>query len=261
MKIKMSNALSPQQSHHILVDHLEEKADAQTASWYTKYLKGVITYRGLKSGMLRPILLTLLEETGLSQMSEEEQLAHIQYWLAQPKAEDKLTAILWLQFLMKSIPKKERKSERVAPILDLLEGSFTSGIIHDWATNDWLCVRVLELFPQHYPTWNDRLVTWTLAPSLWQRRSGLLAFKKWIKQGKNHHLAEDMFANLLPSDERFVQTAVGWVLSDASRTHPDWAASLFDRYEAELSHEVITRHTKHLSDHQERKARSRKRSR
>ena len=102
---------------------------------------------------------------------------------------------------------------------------------------------------------------WVDADSLWQRRSSLLAFKKAAKIGRYHSEVELLIARLLPSDARFIQTAVGWVLSDLSRQYAQLAGRLFEIHFDDLSHEVIVRHTKHLPNHQELKQRSRRRSR
>ena len=70
-------------------------------------------------------------------------------------------------------------------------------------------------------------------------------------------MVEALIERLLPTDERFIQTAIGWVLSDASRKHAVWSEGLFERHFALLSHEVIVRHTKYLETHQALKDRSR----
>ena len=176
-------------------------------------------------------------------------------------AEDKFTAILWLQKWFRHRQAGAQRSNALGRIFDLLENVFACGDIHDWSTNDWLCVRVLETIPKKHPDFIDRLVGWREASSVWQRRSGLLAFKKSIKAGAFHEEVEGIVAKLLPTEERFVQTAIGWVLSDASRTHPHWAARMFERHFGDLSHEVIVRHTKHLPNHTDLKKRSQFRKR
>ncbi len=85
------------QYHTRLVEMLTALANPETADWFTNYLKGEITYRGLKTGMLRGILAEFHEVTQIDQLPDEVQLGQIRYWLAKPMAEDKLTAILWLQ--------------------------------------------------------------------------------------------------------------------------------------------------------------------
>lgn len=102
-------------------------------------------------------------------------------------------------------------------------------------------------------------MNWVNADSLWQRRSCLLAFKKCGKRGKYLDEIEVLIDRLLPSEERFVLTAVGWVLSDASRQYMDWAANLFEKYFDRLSHEVIVRHAKYLPNYDDIKRRSRER--
>ena len=245
--------------HRRLVALLEASASAETAEWFTNYLKGAIQYRGLKTPQLRGVLKAFFADTEAEELPPEIQLKHIRYWLAQPMAEDKLIAILWLKDWLKVQGRGSDATEEISLVLALVEDVFAAGDIHDWSTNDWLCVRVLENIVEKYPQHNGRLMGWGEAQSLWQRRSALLAFKKSGKHGLFHAEIAALIVKLLPSDERFIQTAVGWVLCDASRNYPDWASSLFEKHFDELTHEVIVRHTKYLDNHGDLKQRSRKR--
>ena len=142
-----------------------------------------ITYRGLKTPMLRHILHEFFESTGANRLPGTLQLGHIRYWLAAPMAEDKLTAILWLKAWLRAELKKSDPSESIHATLSLIEDTFAEGDIHDWSTNDWLCVRVLEMTPTAHPAAVSRLMDWAFTPSIWQRRSALLSFKKCGKEG------------------------------------------------------------------------------
>ena len=51
------------QYHARLVEMLTASSNPETADWFTNYLKGEITYRGLKTGMLRGILAEFHEAT------------------------------------------------------------------------------------------------------------------------------------------------------------------------------------------------------
>ena len=64
--------------------------------------------------MLKSILSEFFQKTELDQQEDEIQLAHIRYWLSQPMAEDKLTAILWLQKWVKNKLKKNTKIQTLA---------------------------------------------------------------------------------------------------------------------------------------------------
>ena len=247
--------------HQILIKMLESQAEQKTAEWFTNYLKGEIEYRGLKTGMLKSILSEFFQKTELDQQEDEIQLPHIRYWLSQPMAEDKLTAILWLQKWVKNKLKKNTQDSDISQALSLIEFAFQNGHIHDWSTNDWLCVRVLELIPEKAPEYVSRIEAWAQASTIWQKRSAILSFKKSVKQGKYHPLIEDMIKKLLEThhaEERFVQTGIGWVLADASRNYGQWAESLFEKHFDSLSKEVIIRHTKHLSNHEDFKKRAKR---
>ena len=245
--------------HRLLSQMLEAEAKPETAEWFTNYLKGAISYRGVKTIALKGILSEFFRVTERDKQPCSVQLSHIRYWLSKPMAEDKFIAILWLQKWLKRRRASDEAAAALCQTFELLEDAFAAGDIHDWSTNDWICVRVLETIPLKYPAFIDRLIGWHEASSVWQRRSGVLAFKKSAKAGHYHLEVERIISKLLPSEERFVQTAIGWVLSDASRKHPNWAARIFNRHFAHLSHEVIVRHTKHLPNHVDLKKQSRAR--
>lgn len=247
-----------QKYHDYLSQMLDDLADEKTAVWFTNYLKGEIKYRGLKTGMLKNVLSKFFVETGANTLSISEQLVHIRYWLAKPMAEDKLIALLWLQDGLKFNLKYSKDSSFIDQALDLLEDTFQKGDIHDWSTNDWLCVRFLEIIPEKYPQYIPRLINWSSSNSKWQRRSSILSFKKSGKNGKFFENIEQLIKNLLPSDERFIQTAIGWVLSDISRKYPEKSLQLFEEHFMYLSHEVIVRHAKYLPNYQNLKNKSRK---
>ena len=237
-----------------MLDHSSRPEDAE---WFTNYLKGVITYRGVRTPALKGILAEFFRVTQADHLSTIEQLHHIRYWLTIPFAEDKFMAILWLKQWLMMQKKQVEPTQNIALALNMLEDTFAVNDIYDWSTNDWLCVRVLEIIPAKYPSFLDQLMHWCEADSIWQRRSGLLAFKKCAKIGKYHDKVEIMIEKLLPSEARFIQTAIGWILSDASRKYKKWVERLINLHFEHLSHEVIVRHTKHLPNHNELKKRSR----
>ena len=258
-----SHAFTPPENaekYHQMLDGLfSARADQKTADWFTNYLKGVICYRGLKTPMLKEVLKAFFKQSQAESWPSDIQLAHIRYWLSKPMAEDKLTAILWLEIWLKNHLKTQDNTPYIDQALSMLEACFEAGDIHDWSTNDWCCVRILELIPEKAPTFIPRLISWQVSTSLWQRRSAILAFKKVAKNGSYHAEIATLIGNLLPSNERFVQTGIGWVLADASRKYPDWAALQFDTYFNLLNHEVIVRHAKYLAHYDALKQRSKER--
>ncbi len=62
-----------------IVEMLTASANPETADWFTNYLKGEITCRGLKTGMLRGILAEFHEVTQIDQLPDEVQLGHMRF--------------------------------------------------------------------------------------------------------------------------------------------------------------------------------------
>ncbi|MDE2975254.1 MAG: DNA alkylation repair protein [Gemmatimonadota bacterium] len=78
-----------------------------------------------------------------------------------------------------------------------------------------------------------------------------------VRDDSYHALIETTIAALVVEKERFVQTGIGWVVSDLSKSHPGKAAELVERHFDSLSAEVVRRHTRHLPEHAAYRARKR----
>ena len=91
---------------------------------------------------------------------------------------------------------------------------------------------------------------WASRDNLWQRRSAILAFRHAAKDTTTHEIIEKIIDKLVVEKERFIQTGIGWLISDLSKSHHDKAATLVDKYRGLLSKEVLKRHTKYLKPNQ-----------
>lgn len=78
-----------------------------------------------------------------------------------------------------------------------------------------------------------------------------------MRDESHHPLIEVTVSALVVERTRLIQTGIGWVVSDMAKVHPSVAAILVERHFADLSAEVIRRHTRHLSDHEQYKMRKR----
>ena len=163
--MKTSKALKDY--HRRLVAHLEASASADSRVVY-QLSQGSNPVPWPEDATIKGYSKGLFRRDWSREAPSEIQLKHIRYWLAQPMAEDKLIAILWLKNWLKVQGRGSNATEAVSLVLALLEDVFAAGDIHDWSTNDWLCVRVLETIVEKYPQLNHRLMGWLDAEPLWR---------------------------------------------------------------------------------------------
>jgi len=231
---------------------LDEVADPGTKAWFENYLKHVISYRGVKTPVVTRIVAGWRRDHELSRLTGEAQLALAATLIRHAHAEDKFAGTLYIQeYLLCRVGPE--------PILATAEDLFAARAFFDWSTCDWFSVRVLgPLIVRHGEAAARRIAGWRTAGDLWQRRSSIVPFRSVVRDEAFHPLIEATIASLAGERERFIQTGIGWVISDLSKAHPDRAAALVERHFDGFSAEVIRRHTKHLPQHGGYKARKRR---
>lgn len=132
----------------------------------------------------------------------------------------------------------------------MLEELFQKNHIFDWNTTDWLCVRVLgPLIRREHDAIAifKRWVANTETAPLWQRRASLVAF---VNIASDHCKEVLDIAGVLVNDEqRFAQTAVGWVLRNLSaKGCADQVVEFLKQNKEVLSAEAINMASMKLSD-------------
>lgn len=81
---------------------------------------------------------------------------------------------------------------------------------------------LLLQFPNTIPI---TVLRWAAHPNFWYQRLSLLYCLKY-KEQTPFDLLEATIAQLAGTKEFFVQKAIGWVLREKSKTHPDWVRAL-----------------------------------
>lgn len=231
-------------------NRLQAVADPDTKAWFDNYLRGAISYRGVKTPVVTKILKAWVKETGLAIEPAETQLKIVATLLAEPMAEDKFAGILYLQNFLKSADP--------SLTLPVVEDAFANGQFYDWSTTDWLCVRVLDpMIIRHGKPVATRIAGWSKVADFWQRRASAVSFRHAVNDPDLYGLMEEVIDRLIIEDARFIQTGIGWLLADWSKLDPDHVAALVEKHFDRLSREVIDRHTKYLPQHKAYKARKR----
>ncbi|MDE0473611.1 MAG: DNA alkylation repair protein [Gammaproteobacteria bacterium] len=237
-----------------LQGRLDAVADPATKTWFENYLKHAIRYRGVKTPVVTRIVAEWRGEHGLERLPDDDQLALARSLIEERLAEDKFAGILYMQRYLVRRLQPDR-------FLAVAEGLFAEGAFFDWSTSDWFSVRVLGPLLRRGRTGTaERIAGWRTAENLWQRRAAIVPFRAVARDESYHPLIETTVAALVRERERFIQTGIGWVVSDMSKAHPGVAAALVERHFDDLSAEMIRRHTRYLPDHDRYRVRKRRRA-
>ena len=199
-----------------LQQRLETRTNAKTKTWWERYLKHALPFRGVKMADIRAAVHAWYQEDvkdTLPSANRQKELAL--GLLRQRHAEDKLAGILFLHEIL--LPAGMLNWRKELPQFARL---FRDGAIADWNTCDWFCVKVLgPLAQQEGEPCARAIAKWRTAKNLWQRRAAGVAFVNLAKHGeKNFSGFTDMLlevcAATVTHPERFAQTGTGWVLRE-----------------------------------------------
>lgn len=91
-----------------------------------------------------------------------------------------------------------------------------------WDTVDFIANKLMGnyfvMFPEHRKEYVHK---WIKSNNIWLQRSALL-FQLKYKSKLDTELLNYTIQSLIPSDEFFINKAIGWVLREYSRTDPAW---------------------------------------
>ncbi len=199
---------------------LNARATAATREWWTKYLRGAASFRGVKMKDVRAAMHAWFEEERLGErlsVGRQKDLALMLF--EEDNTEDKLAGVLFLQEILLPAGALDWHSD-----LPRFARLFDGGYIRDWSICDWFCVKVLGPLAEQQGEACARAISgWREAQSVWQRRTSVVAFVNLAKRGDQNfpgftEMVLENCSHLLGSQERFAQTGVGWILRELSRS-------------------------------------------
>jgi 3-methyladenine DNA glycosylase AlkD len=227
---------------------LNEYATAATREWWTKYLKGAASFRGVKMADVREAVHAWFEEERLRErLSAGQQKDLALLLLEENYTEDKLAGVLFLQEIL--LPAGALNWD---PDLPRFARLFDLGYIRDWGICDWFCVKVLgPLVEQQGEACARAIFNWRDADSLWRRPASVVAFVNLAKHGEGNfvgftEMVLDNCTQLLGSRERFAQTAVGWVLRELSHSDEGRVVGFVEANLDRFSREALKNATKYF---------------
>ena len=227
---------------------LNALATAATREWWTKYLRDAASFRGVKMGDVRKAVHAWFEEERLGEhlsVGQQKDLALM--LLEEDYTEDALAGTLFLQEILLPAGALDCSSD-----LSRFARLFDEGHIRDWSLCDWFCVKVLgPLVEQQGEACARAISAWREANSVWQRRASVVAFVNVASKGdRNFQGFTEMVlyncSHLLGSQERFVQTGVGWVLRELSRSEEGRVIGFVEANLDHFSRESLKNATKYV---------------
>jgi 3-methyladenine DNA glycosylase AlkD len=227
---------------------LNARATAATREWWTKYLRGAASFRGVKMADIRKAVHAWYREERLGQhlsVGQQKDLALM--LLEENYSEDKLAGMLFLQEILLPAGALDCRSD-----LPRFACLFDEGYICDWSTCDWFCVKVLgPLVEQQGEACARAISEWREANSVWQQRASVVVFANLAREGDQNfpgftEMVLDNCTHLLGSQERFAQTGVGWVLRELSRWDQGCVIGFVEANLDRFSQEALKNATKYL---------------
>jgi 3-methyladenine DNA glycosylase AlkD len=235
-----------------LIDALQVRLDAHatdaTREWWTRYLRGAASFRGVKMADIRTAVHAWFEEERLGESLSVARQKDLALTLFEEKySEDKVAGILFLQEILLPAGALDWPSDlpRFARLFDL-------EYISDWNVCDWFCVKVLGPLAEEQGEACARAISgWREAESVWRRRASVVAFVDLAKKGDQNfpgfiEMVLDNCSHLLRSQERFAQTGVGWVLRELSRSDEDRVIGFVEANLERFSREGLKNATRYL---------------
>ncbi len=248
----MNSANAPAPVPEGLIDRLQSRLDARataaTREWWTKYLRGAASFRGVKMEDVRKAVHAWFEEERLGErlpVGQQKDLALL--LLEEDLTEDKLAGVLFLQEILLQSGALDWRSD-----LPRFARLFDEGYIRDWSICDWFCVKVLgPLVEQQGEACARAISEWRGAQSVWQRRASVVAFVNLASEGDRNfpgftEMVLENCSHLLGSQERFAQTGVGWVLRELSRSDGGRVTAFVEANLDRFSREALKNATKYL---------------
>jgi 3-methyladenine DNA glycosylase AlkD len=227
---------------------LDARATAATREWWTKYLRGTASFRGVKMGDVRKTVHAWFKEERLgAHLSVAQQKDLALMLLEEDYTEDKLAGVLFLQEILLPAGALEWRSD-----LPRFARLFDEGYIRDWNVCDWFCVKVLgPLVEQQGEACARAISEWREANSVWQCRASVVAFVNLASKGDRNFpgftgMVLNSCSHLLGSQERFAQTGVGWVLRELSSSDQGRVVGFVEANLDRFSREGLKNATKYL---------------
>lgn len=229
--------------NELLIDiqqRLSYAGDRKKAIWLEKYVKHGVKSRGVGIPSIKIIIKDFIKENDLNGLPQSKKIELLNLLMKQEFSEDKLTAILLIQYHWENIENEVQ--------LRIISEWLDKQLISDWNICDWLCVRIISpMIDNDTQSTIDTLKGWNTDPYLWKARASLVPFAQCKTIANHRNVIEDFSSNLILRHERFCKTAVGWVLREYSKIDKKFVQAFLENNKEFITQEVVRNATKYFS--------------
>jgi 3-methyladenine DNA glycosylase AlkD len=214
---------------------LHEVANEKTKEWWERYMKGAASFRGVPMAAIRSTLRLWYVEEGLDDAPASNRRQVALDLLAESYSEDKLAGVLLLR--------EHLLAQLSVGDLPAFAAAFRAGHIADWGICDWFSIKVLSaLVERDGRPMAEATTAWTTSEPLWQRRAAAVALAPLAPRGDKNfegfvELSLEVARANVRDGERFMQTSVGWLLRELSKSDPSAVQEFVREHEPLLSRE------------------------
>jgi len=191
-------------------------ADPENAEGQKAYMRNQFDFLGIKSPIRKEIQQSFLRKKNLPPKEELENIVK-SLW-DKPQRE-------FQYFALELADKYTRQVEAEDIIL------FEWMVTHKswWDTVDFVAPRLMGDYFKLFPDLRDKKVeAWLNSENRWLMRSALLFQLKYNAKLDTLFL-EHVINSLLGSKEFFINKAIGWILRQYSKSHPQWVIDFVNR--------------------------------
>ena len=139
-------------------------------------------------------------------------------------------------------------------MLEKYKSIFDKKLIFDWNICDWFCVRVLgPTIIENDAQCAKAIVNWKDAEYIWQARASVVSFVNLASEARYYPYIEKAAITLIRREERFVKTAVGWILHDIYKYDQNFVVNFINNNLDMFSLESLKNALKYFNNDQKEK--------
>ena len=175
----------------------------------SRYNMDVSNFLGVRTSIIHRVANRRYE--ALRPLPVDERLAACDAMLEAGTYELKIAAFRWAHLC-----RNDFQANHLAVL-----GGWLARYVDDWIDCDDLCIHVLGEFFLRYPELAAETRAWIDSNNRWVRRGAAVALVLPARRGQQIALTFDIADLLLRDTDDLVQKAYGWLLKEASKSHPD----------------------------------------
>ena len=201
---------------HTLQEVFEENRNPEIAAGQKAYMRNQFEFLGIKTPLRKALQKPFLRKDSLPPKNELHKIVKT-LW-KKPEREYQYFAQELVQKYMTQLEKK-----------DILLFEFMITHKSWWDTVDAIATKPTGAYFKTFPEERDaRIAKWIASDNLWLQRTAIL-FQLNYKEELDTDFLSYVINALIPSDEFFINKAIGWILRQYSKTHPQWVLDFAER--------------------------------